>query len=347
MLLNSLLVLIVAAVSSLVLIIIDLPAFLRDTDTSSPQKIHNDPKIPHLGGFAVLLGMVAGLFQSWLILLFLLAFITGFIEDVFKDISPFYRLFLSFIVVALACWLLQTSFDRSGANWVDEQLLSHSLVAYALAIFMVAGVMHAVNIIDGYNGLMPGWAILSSGALFLIAMRVGDEEMAFIFLTLVASLMGILIFNYPWGKIFMGDGGAYLVGFILALCSLMLINRNLAVSPWFPLVVVAYPVCETLFSIFRRWFFSRQSPVLPDRLHAQNIIHRLLCLLFPNMPRLSHCLVGPILCLFSLTSIIPAIYYWNKTIPLVVIGFTFFIFYIFCYLTLLRLENSLKSGAAT
>ena len=338
-----------AAVSSLVLIAIPLPAFLRDTDTSSPQKIHDDPNIPHLGGLAVLLGMIVGLFQSWLLLLlFLLAFITGFIEDLFKDISPLYRLFLSFIVVALACWLLQTSFDRSGASWVDEQLLSYPPLAYGLAIFMVAGVMHAVNIIDGYNGLMPGWAILSSGALFLIAIRVGDGEMAFIFLALAASLVGVLIFNYPWGKLFMGDGGAYLVGFVLAFCSLMLINRNLAVSPWFPLVVVAYPVCETLFSICRRLFFARRSPVLPDRLHTQHMIHRLLCLLFPKMPRLSHCLVAPILCLFSsLASIVPAIYYWNKTIPLFMIGVGFIIFYIFCYFILLWLESSLRSNAAT
>lgn len=344
---DSLLVLIVAAMASLILTVIPLPSFLRDTDTSGIQKMHDNPNIPHLGGLAVLLGMLVGLSQNWLILFFLLAFITGFIEDVFKDISPFYRLFLSFIVVALACWLLQTSFDRSGASWVDEQLLSQPLLAYGLAIFMVAGVMHAVNIIDGYNGLMPGWAILSSGALFLIAMRVGDEEMAWTFLALTVSLMGFLIFNYPWGKIFMGDGGAYLVGFILAFCSLMLINRNLAVSPWFPLVVVAYPVCETLFSICRRLFFLRQSPGLPDRLNSHFIIHRLLRSLFPNMPRLSHCLVGPILCLFSLVSIIPAVYYWSQTIPLVVIGFTFIVFYIFCYLLLFWLEVSLKSRAAS
>lgn len=353
MLLNALLALAMAAVVSWVLIIIPLPSFLRDTDTTGLQKMHSNPNIPHLGGLASLAGMALGLslFQpdGWMMLnlLFFLAFLTGFTEDVFRDISPFYRLFLSFVVVAMACWLLEVSFYRSGANWVDAQLLSSPLLAYSLAIFMIAGVMHAVNIVDGYNGLMPGWAILSSGALFLVAIRVGDEDMALVFLALAFSLIGIALFNYPWGRIFMGDGGAYLVGFILAFCSLMLINRNEEVSPWFPLVVVAYPVWETLFSIYRRLFILKQSPGQPDRLNSHFIIHRLLCSLFPDMPRLSHCLVGPALCLFSLVSIIPALYYWRQTIPLVMIGFAFIFLYIFCYFILLRLEGSLKSGPSS
>ena len=312
------------------------------------QKVHANPSIPRVGGIALLLGFIAGLigFQTaiWLpfMLLSFLAFITGFIDDVLKGISPAYRLVLSFIVAGLACWLLNIDFHRSGAEWVDQQLLSSPLLAYPLAIFMIAGVMHAFNIIDGCNGLMLGCAILFSAALLFITLKVGDSDLAVIFLILIMALCGILVFNYPWGKIFMGDGGAYLVGFILATSSLLLINRNPQVSPWFPLVVMAYPVWETLFSIVRRVFVHKQPPGEPDLFHLHSIIYKRFRALFPRF--LSHSFVGPVLCLFNLLSIAPAIYYWNKTIPLILISFAFVALYIACYLILVSIEKYNKSG---
>jgi UDP-GlcNAc:undecaprenyl-phosphate GlcNAc-1-phosphate transferase len=137
----------------------------------------------------------------------------------------------------------------------------------------VAGVAHAVNIIDGLNGLAGVTTLLASVALAVVAWSVGD---AFVFQTasiLAASIAGFLAVNFPSGRIFLGDGGAYLVGLALAVLSVLLVHRNAEVSAWFPLVLLAYPVWETLFSMYRRKL--RGHPACrADALHLHTLVYR-------------------------------------------------------------------------
>lgn len=307
--------------------------------------MHSSPHIPRVGGIALLIGLMIGLsyFQPahWLsfVLLSVLAFLTGFIEDIHKKTKPLHRLILSFLVAALALWLLDLGFYHSGSTWVDDRLLRSPLLAYSFAIIMIGGVMHALNIIDGYNGLMPGFAAIASIALLFIALKIGDYDIGLVLLMLVAALLGMLLFNYPLGKIFMGDGGAYLVGFILAICSLALVNHNRQISPWLPLVILAYPVWETLFSIYRRIVILKKSPGEPDKCNSHFIVHRYLLSIFPHSPTMSHNLVAPIFCLMSFSSLIPAVYYWDNTPVLILISCWFIALYLMCYFFLLNKEK--------
>ena len=91
---------------------------------------------------------------------------------------------------------------------------------------------------------------------------------------MLGALLGFLVFNYPSGRIFMGDGGAYLLGFWLGELSVLLVVRNPDVSPWFPIVLLAYPVVETLFSIYRRKFLQGRSAGRPDAMHLHQLIYR-------------------------------------------------------------------------
>ena len=79
--------------------------------------------------------------------------------------------------------------------------------------------------------------------------------------------------NYPRGRIFLGDGGAYLVGLVLAVLSVLLVHRNSGVSPWFPLVLLAYPIWETLFSMYRRKARGH-STGRADALHLHSLVYR-------------------------------------------------------------------------
>jgi len=89
-----------------------------------------------------------------------------------------------------------------------------------------------------------------------------------------AATFGFLIFNYPRGKIFLGDGGAYLLGCIIALAGAMLILRNRHVSPWFPLALVVYPIWETLFSVLRRILLYGTKIGEPDAKHLHSLVYR-------------------------------------------------------------------------
>jgi UDP-N-acetylmuramyl pentapeptide phosphotransferase/UDP-N-acetylglucosamine-1-phosphate transferase len=88
---------------------------------------------------------------------------------------------------------------------------------------------------------------------------------------LAAAVAGFWLVNFPWGKLFLGDGGAYFAGFALAWIAVLLPMRNPAVSPWASLLVCGYPVIEVLYSVARRWNLG-QSPGQPDRRHLHSMV---------------------------------------------------------------------------
>jgi UDP-N-acetylmuramyl pentapeptide phosphotransferase/UDP-N-acetylglucosamine-1-phosphate transferase len=136
----------------------------------------------------------------------------------------------------------------------------------------VAGVSHATNVIDGLNGLSGVNAILAATGLAVVAWTVGDVFVAASAWILAGSVAGFLLVNYPHGRIFLGDGGAYLVGLLLAELSVLVVFRNSEVSPWFPLVLFAYPIWETIFSMLRRRARGH-SVGRPDRLHLHSLVY--------------------------------------------------------------------------
>jgi UDP-N-acetylmuramyl pentapeptide phosphotransferase/UDP-N-acetylglucosamine-1-phosphate transferase len=137
--------------------------------------------------------------------------------------------------------------------------------------FAVCGFTNAINIIDGLNGLAAGVVLLCLSALGLIAYQVYDYEVAKLCFVIGGAIFGFLIVNYPTGKIFLGDGGAYLLGFVLGWIAVMTTARNPGISPWAPMLACAYPVIEVIFSMARRR--ARKLKVgHPDRLHLHSLI---------------------------------------------------------------------------
>ncbi len=143
--------------------------------------------------------------------------------------------------------------------------------AIAFTVFAVAGVTNSINIIDGYNGLAGGFSVIALIAMAAVAAQVNDSLILVVSVSMIGALLGFLVWNWPQGKIFMGDGGAYLLGFILAELSVLLVVRNTSVSPWFPVLLLAYPVFETLFTIYRRAWLLNATPGLPDALHLHQL----------------------------------------------------------------------------
>ena len=89
-----------------------------------------------------------------------------------------------------------------------------------------------MNLVDGLNGLAIGLSILMAGASAIISTIVGDVVIASVSITLVGALAGIFVFNYPSGKIFLGDAGAYTVGHLLTWIAVLLMSRNPEIAPF-------------------------------------------------------------------------------------------------------------------
>ena len=141
------------------------------------------------------------------------AFAGGFSEDITKKVSVLGRLMFTFAAAVFASLLVGATLDRLDMPGLD-MLLLWPIFAIAFTAFAVGGIAHSINIIDGFNGLASTYAILVLAAFAWVATQVGDPVVLAASLAMLGALLGFLVFNYPSGRIFMGDGGAYLLGLL-------------------------------------------------------------------------------------------------------------------------------------
>lgn len=258
-----------------------------DHDLNGVQKIHETP-VPRIGGLGVVSGLLlAGIFSyqlggetyetaGKLLLCAIPAFGAGLIEDFTKRVGVRTRLFASFISAGLAYWLLDASLMKLDTPGLDY-LIQFGTVSFLFTCFAVGGMTNAINIIDGLNGLASGSVSIMLAGLASIAYLNGDILVMKLCLWGIGATLGFLLLNYPFGRIFLGDGGAYLAGFWLAECAVLLMMRNHQINTWTVLLCVCYPVLETGYSMFRRYVIEKSPSGAPDSSHMHQLI-------FKNMP---------------------------------------------------------------
>ena len=248
--------------------------------TDGVQKFHTVPT-PRVGGIPIVLGLVVAWgkappdMQAMLTpILFagLPAFIFGVAEDITKRVGVMQRLLATMASGLLAWWITDYSLSRVDI-WGVDWLLSFTLVSVVFTAFAVGGVANSINIIDGFNGLASTMSTLAFVGYAMIAWQVGDNTLAGVSLVLAACVWGFFWVNWPFGKLFLGDGGSYFIGFALAWVAVLLIERNPSVSAFAALMVCVHPVTEVLFSIYRRKI-RKEHPGMPDRLHFHSLVKR-------------------------------------------------------------------------
>lgn len=323
---------------------------------SGPQKFH-EGVVPRIGGIGVLCGMLAGggalFFRPptnkpelifVLLAITLPAFISGLSEDITKRVPPWARLLGALLSAALGFVFLGAAIHRLGVAGLDE-LVSFWPLAFLLTIFAVASMAHAINIIDGFNGLSAGVALLILLAMAYVAFKVQDLAVFHVCLAASGAIFGFLVWNYPAGLIFLGDGGAYLIGVVIAEIAILLVVRNPQVSPWFSLLVVIYPIFETGYTMYRRMFVRRGSPGMPDALHLHSLIYRRLLgwMLSSNLEarNLVRRNAMTAIYLWGITAlcVIPAVVFYEKTYFLMGFVFVFVCFYVWLYTCIVKFRT--------
>ncbi|WP_019141896.1 glycosyltransferase family 4 protein [Noviherbaspirillum massiliense] len=325
-----------------------------DSDLSGVQKVHSSA-VPRIGGIGIFASVIlTSLFATWRapligqgILLLLacsgVAFLGGIVEDFTKRVSPRRRLILTMAAAAVGYFFLDARIER--IDWFfSVWWLKYAWIALPLTVLAVAGIANAINIIDGFNGLASVVTICMLFSLGYVAWQVNDMFILVAAFIVAGATAGFLIWNYPAGLIFLGDGGAYFLGFMLGELSILLVMRNPEVSTWYALLLLIYPVFETLFSVYRRFFLRGQSPGAPDGIHLHSLIFRRIAVWAVGdrdaqaLTR-QNAITSPYLWLLSLMAVAPATLFWQHTWVLMVFSLLFIVSYIWLYARIVRFRS--------
>jgi UDP-N-acetylmuramyl pentapeptide phosphotransferase/UDP-N-acetylglucosamine-1-phosphate transferase len=250
-------------------------------DSQDGVQKHHDEPTPRIGGLAILAGLTAawisatGETRAMLALIGLTglpALGFGLVEDVTQKVGVKWRLtatvFSGLIFTVVSGYVVPSV----GLSWLDLAL-SYGWVAAAFTAFAIGGVANSINIIDGFHGLASGTLMVIFLAFAIVFARVGDEIMLAVSVIMLCVTAGFFVVNFPLGKLFLGDAGAYYAGYMVAVLGVMLPVRNPSVSPWVSLLILGYPVMETVFSIIRRRFDGHCIGA-PDSKHLHHLVYR-------------------------------------------------------------------------
>ena len=225
------------------------------------QRIHLN-ETPRLGGLIFILSLVSfvafsntnesiQLLKIILICLIPIIFI-GIKEDLFHNVEPAIRL----LTLLFVGWLFGAQFTGPLPVLTDIPFISKILLLQGgISIFYILSmtvVANGMNLIDGVNGLCGGVALSILGALLFLSYKTTDVMMLSTIFSVILILMPFLIFNYPYGKIFLGDLGAYSLGLVISMLTIILFGRHPEISPWGAVLILIYPATEVVFSFLRR-----------------------------------------------------------------------------------------------
>lgn len=248
------------------------------------RRMHKEP-IARLGGLSIFLGFAVSVFFFGATTTFLNAskpvlgiligasiiIALGIIDDI-KVLKAGVKFIVQIIAAAIPvfCGVRINIFAMFGFS--SNNTITY-IISVFITIFWIVGITNAVNLIDGLDGLAAGISSISTISVLIIMLLIRNVEIAIIAAALAGASLGFLPFNLNPARIFMGDSGATFLGFILAVLSIQgLFSSYLIVSFAVPFLVLAIPIFDTMYAIFRR-ISEKRSPMSADRSH---IHHRLI-----------------------------------------------------------------------
>ncbi|OGD16417.1 hypothetical protein A2V47_03885 [Candidatus Atribacteria bacterium RBG_19FT_COMBO_35_14] len=254
-------------------------------DLPGHRKIHEEA-IPNLGGIVIFFGFLLSLLFvvqiegqiKALLIGGVIILLLGVVDDI-VDLSPKHK-FIIQMVPALIVIIYNSDLINS---FIVNQLKIFDLLGYLLypiLIFWIVGVTNSINLIDGLDGLACGISLIALVTFLILGLRQNLEALGLISIALTGSMLAFLKFNFYPAKIFLGDSGSTFAGFMLAsIGALWVLNSGNAFFMFIPIIVLALPIFDTLFAIWRRYrghypIFQADKGHLHHRLLARGMAHK-------------------------------------------------------------------------
>lgn len=244
------------------------------------RHIHNHP-VPRMGGLAIFLGFLISvvLFADiskpvqGILIGAVIIVATGALDDIIR-LKYWVKLIAQVLaaIIAIAHGVRIEGLMNPNVFSANETVFI-GILSIPVTLIWIVGVTNAVNLIDGLDGLACGVSVISSVTMLVVALLVAEPNIAVILAALAGACVGFIPYNLNPAKIFMGDTGALLLGFVLATVSITGLFKFYAVMTFIvPVLALALPLFDTAFAIIRR-LLKGQNPMTPDRGHLH---HRLI-----------------------------------------------------------------------
>ena len=268
----------------LIPVIIRLSVKFNLVDKPNERKVHKVP-VSRLGGLGIILGISSSI-PLWFIggnVNFLLHLIAGMIilivigvTDDLRELTPrvkFAGQIIAALLLAHAGLRIDDMFGILGVGHLPH------IVQYILTVFIVAGIINAFNLIDGIDGLAGGLALINMTGFFFLFILSGELSLALISASTAGALLAFLKYNYHPAKIFMGDTGSMILGYLLSCAGILSLVMSRNVNSYFnysetAIIVFSIfllPVYDTL-RVFIGRVINKKSPFSPDKTHIHHLL---------------------------------------------------------------------------
>lgn len=254
-------------------------------DIPDHRKIHEEA-IPNLGGIVIFFGFLLSLLfvvqiegqVKALMIGGVIILLLGVVDDI-ANLSPKHK----FVIQMLPALIVIIYNSDLINSFIVNQLRSFDLLGYLLypiLIFWIVGITNSINLIDGLDGLACGISIIALIAFLILGLKLNLEVLNLISIALAGSMLAFLRFNFHPAKIFLGDSGSTFAGFMLASIGVLwVLNSRIAFFIFIPVIILALPIFDTLFAIWRRYrghhpIFQADKGHLHHRLLARGTAHK-------------------------------------------------------------------------
>jgi UDP-N-acetylmuramyl pentapeptide phosphotransferase/UDP-N-acetylglucosamine-1-phosphate transferase len=259
---------------------------LLDKDFSKPQAFHLFA-VSRSGGIAGIISLnifflIYFLLNSIILFEYIfisnLMFLTGFLDDIKIKITPLKRLLLMIILLFISIHFLPLKILHIDITYL-ENFLQIDIFSSIFVMLCFLFIINGANLIDGFNGLLSINLVIINTILLYINVSSGNNEFSIFLIAQIIILLSFLLFNFPSAKIFLGDGGSYVMGSLVALNSIITNNLNPNYSSFFFCTLLFYLFFEVLFSFLRK-VVQNKSPVHPDNKHLHMLLYKKISSIF-------------------------------------------------------------------
>lgn len=237
------------------------------------QKIHQN-YTPPLGGIVIVICFYlylslfhkSSFYLNWYVFVpLMLITISGLFEDLYSNVSPKVRLLLIFVSSMIFC-IGNNKFPSLELPLIGNLINDYFLIKLLFYTTALSALTNGTNMIDGMNGL-AGLTIISIllAILGLSHLHTNINIEINSILLMIGLITVFLIFNFPWGKIFLGDAGSYSLGMLIGM-SVISIFESKELNTWIAVILLFYPTIEVIFSTFRK-LIQKKNPMSPDLNH--------------------------------------------------------------------------------